>query len=197
MYGFADAPLIFSWVVRTRMYDAGFISHSLDVMAFLFYEKGRLLCHVIVHVDDFLFTASPTFDIDILISLFSWGSLTYLPTPLTFLNRQIERTGRASIKVHQSNYVSGIKTRKIPRGSKATSLSGAGITESLSCTGEGQFLASHSRPDISADISLAQRQKPTYEDLQVMYETLDYPRRLLTQASRSKVCHFASTNFCW
>ena len=80
MYGFADAPLIFSWVVRTRMYDAGFISHSLDVMAFLFYEKGCLLCHVIVHVDDFLFTASPIFDLDILTYFTFLMGITDIPS---------------------------------------------------------------------------------------------------------------------
>jgi len=174
MYGFADAPLIFSWVVRSRMYQAGFISHSLDVMAFLFYKTGVLVCMAIVHVDDFLFTASPTFDLKILIDLFTWGSLTMAPEEITFLNRQIIRVGPSSVKVHQSAYISSIKTRKPQRGVADVPLHKEGITEYLSCTGEGQFLASHSRPDIAADISLAQRQKPTHADLAIIYETLDY-----------------------
>ena len=50
-------------------------------------QDGRqtLVGVILVHVDDFLFTASPRFDINILTSLFSWGSYSYLPTPLTFL----------------------------------------------------------------------------------------------------------------
>ena len=42
MYGFADAPLIFSYVVRERMYSAGFVSHSLDIMCFLYFVEGVL-----------------------------------------------------------------------------------------------------------------------------------------------------------
>ena len=89
MYGFADAPLIFSWVVRTRMYGAGIISHTLDVMALILHDGGNLVCMVIVHVDDCLFTASPTFDLRRLLDLFTWGSLTFAPDEITFLNRQV------------------------------------------------------------------------------------------------------------
>jgi len=109
-----------------------------------------------------------------LIDLFTWGSVTMAPEEITFLNRQIKRVGPSSVKVHQSDYISSIKTRRPQRGVADVPLHGEGITEYLSCTDEGQFLTSHSRPDIAADISLAQRQKPMHADLAIIYETLDY-----------------------
>ena len=100
------------------------------------------------------------------------------PDVITFLNREVRRIGKDQVLVSQTAYTSNITVRALKRGiNRDASLDAIGITEYLSCTGEGQFLASHSRPDISADISLAQRQKPTYHDLAAMYEILSYVKK--------------------
>ena len=47
VYGLANAPLEWANEVRRRLYSVGFVSHSLDVMCFLYFQGNALLCILI------------------------------------------------------------------------------------------------------------------------------------------------------
>ena len=63
VYGLSSAP--WSWIceVITRMNSIGFVCHSLDIMLFLLYVNGELMCAALFHVDDVLITWEETWDI--------------------------------------------------------------------------------------------------------------------------------------
>ena len=179
VYGLANAPLEWANEVRRRLYSVGFVSHSLDVMCFLYFQGGTLLCILIFHVDDCLAAYSPDFDFSLLEDLFEWGSKTFAPDLIKFLGKAIRVltvNGELVVRVHQADYVKTVHVKRIPtaRLHGDPSLTPAERTEHRSCTGSGQWLSGASRPDLSAGVSLLQDGNPTITQLRDLYKLLEY-----------------------
>ncbi|CAK0846122.1 unnamed protein product, partial [Prorocentrum cordatum] len=110
IYGFADAPLVLCRHIRHKMYDLGFVSHSLDVMCVLKFDKGRLLAIVLWYVDDmFAVYAKSRFDFSQLEKVFVWGKLVYLPQELVWCGREINQYHDGRVVIIQKEYVKGLE----------------------------------------------------------------------------------------
>ena len=69
------------------MNSIGFVCHSLDIMLFLLYVNGELVCAALFHVDDVLITWDETWDIATFKQLFEWGEWNEAPNPLVYVAR--------------------------------------------------------------------------------------------------------------
>jgi len=179
VYGLANAPLEWANEVRRRLYGVGFVSHSLDVMCFMFFQGNVLLCILIFHVDDCLAAYSPKFDFSLLENLFEWGTKVFAPDTIRYLGKSIVTLtvkGEKVVRVHQAEYVKSVCVKRIPssRLKGDPNLSPPERTEHRSCTGSGQWLSGASRPDLSAGVSLLQDGNPTITQLRDLYKLLEY-----------------------
>jgi len=179
VYGLANAPLEWANEVRRRLYSVGFVSHTLDVMCFMFFQGHTLLCILIFHVDDCLAAYSPKFDFSLLEGLFEWGSKVFAPDPIEYLGKTIAVktvNGEKVIRVHQATYTKSVHVKRIPsqRLKGDPFLSPSERSEHRSCTGSGQWLSGATRPDLSAGVSLLQDGNPTISQLGDLYKLLEY-----------------------
>ncbi|CAK0896632.1 unnamed protein product, partial [Prorocentrum cordatum] len=177
IYGFADAPLVLCRHIRRQMCDLGFVRHSLDVMCFLKFDKGRLLAIVSWCVDDmFAVYAKSRFDFSQLEKVFVLGKLVYTPEELVWCGREINQYHDGRVVITQKEYIKGLEVRRIPssRIREGGSLTPAERTEMRSCIGSGQWFSGICRPDVSSYASLLQSEDPQISDLKEMYTTIEH-----------------------
>ncbi len=178
VYGLANAPFLFSKVVRSKMKRLGFVEHSLDCMLFLFYENSELIAIACFHVDDMLLACAPSYDLNRLKDAFTWGPWSSLrQCSLKFTGHQF-RLRNEDIIVHQQEFTLSTPTKRLRVGPATDRLlqSAEEYSEYRSCGGSLQWLSGHSRPDCSATTSLSQRDDPKLSDLAAMYETIEHAR---------------------
>ena len=149
-----------------------FQQHELDVCYFVLRdEQGNMRGGITTHVDDLLI-AAPTLELQAvqekLKAIFpvgSWESKDFEYTG----SRIVQDPETYEITVSQEDYVdSRLETVEIPRGSDPDHLADQ-VTkqDNMSAIGALSWLASQTRPDLQAAVSMAQkRQKnPTYQDV--------------------------------
>ena len=179
IYGLVNAPYEWCMEVMRRMYDLGFVSHSLDVMMFMsFDESGRLSCLGVFHVDDVLITWAPWFDIQKLRDSFEWGSWHDDGQVMVYCGREI-RVDHEHGHVHvcQSTFAKSTDVRAVSRDrlrSEQQALTSEERTEFRSCTGSLQYLSSNTRPALAAGTSLVQKGDLEISDLQEAYRLVEY-----------------------
>ena len=190
IYGLANAPRLWSLTVIKRLKELGFIQHSFDKMVFLLYDDNQELCAlIVVYVDDFFGIYRVDFDNSKVECAFKWGSFSNFEVnkTLTFKGKQLtlrqKTNGRHYLEVNQAEFIDGLETSKIPRGSDlASKLSAAQRAEFRSITGSLQWLCSQSRPELSAANSLANKgEATTVGDLKSLLEALDYAKSTRSQ----------------
>jgi hypothetical protein len=183
IYGMPDAALNHSLETRHRMYSAGFVSHSMDVMMFMIWDDdcvefcGGLVCIAAFHVDDMVMAYSPHFDPDIVFRLFTWGSMKFAPDVLKFTGKEIRSLPDGHVKITQTTYAEGIHVRRISAkdlARESQALTKPEVTEFLSCVGSGQWVASNAQAWIAAWVSLTQKGSPTILDLRDMYKLMEH-----------------------
>ena len=75
------------------------------MMFYFLNTANRLVCLLIVHVDDFLISYSEKlYDPTGLFGAFQWGTLSHAPDPIMFPGKQIEVLPGHRVKVHQRDY---------------------------------------------------------------------------------------------
>ncbi|CAJ1397606.1 unnamed protein product [Effrenium voratum] len=164
VYGLANAPRTWAREVTRRLLNSGFIRHSLDHM--VFYKFGtlkgqklrKLLCIVLVYVDDFLLTANELYDREEVLGLFSWGSQTLakLNESFTFKGKEIttiETKDGICVKLNQRKFIETITYGKISK----QRLQGP--------------------PELTPEEIAEHRSKSTIQDLQTLYDTADFLHR--------------------
>ena len=119
---------------------------------------------MIVHVDDFLCTYHQDFDAGILKDMFVWGSVTIVEPDSsgTYRGKEILKVRRGDkfvFKVTQEAFIEGLTSGSVPRGRSKTDekLSASEWKEFRSLAGSIQWLASQTRPEVAAVVSLSNR----------------------------------------
>ena len=180
IYGLVTAPWDWFQDASNRMRSVKYIHHSLDACCFVKREKGKLVMLLIFHVDDFLFTWHPDYDIAELKGLFTWGKWEVLKpgdpaSTLVFVGREVRQLLTGDIRVTQQSFLVNTPEGKV--GTKLDEpLTGPQITELRSCIGSLQCLSGNCRLDLAADTSLCQRKEPTGQDLADVFSTLRYAK---------------------
>ncbi|CAE8632217.1 unnamed protein product, partial [Polarella glacialis] len=185
VYGLANAPREWLLLVKTRLFAEGFVQHSLDHMVFMYFEaqadgSSRLLCVLMIHVDDLLMTYSELFTKDKVMKLFKWGSIKEAPCQIVYLGKEInsivDAAGVTTLNVTQVTYLRGTSFQPISRARMQADplLNTSEKTELKSCGGSLQWLAGSTRPDAAATTSLSMRDQPTIAELKQMYELILY-----------------------
>ncbi|CAE7750496.1 RE2 [Symbiodinium sp. CCMP2592] len=183
VYGLSNAPRLWSLTVIKRLCDLGYRQHSFDKMVFLkFNSQGELISLIIVYVDDFLGTYRSDYNVSEVHEAFKWGSLQSFEVgkPVTFKGKQItlrqRANGRHYLHVCQREFISGMASGKIPRGSKLEDpLTSEQRAEFRSVTGCLQWVSGQSRPELSAVNSLSNHgSSTTVGDLKGLYEAVDF-----------------------
>lgn len=190
IYGLASAPRTWFREVVRRMTSINFVQHHLDKMLFYKRLNGTLVAACIVYVDDFLITYRQDYQIQELFDLFKWGSqkelslqqaLEFKGKELTLKAKGTQPNGtpRYHLHVTQTKFIDNTDGGKVQRGRIADGppLTMSEQAEFRSMTGSLQWLASQTRPDIAAWVSLSNHGKETSPaDLASLYETLEYCR---------------------
>eukprot|EP00435_Cladocopium_sp_Y103_P015633 s906_g3.t2 len=183
IYGLANAPRTWFLEVVRRMKSINYLQHSLDHLLFYKIEAGELVSVCIVYVDDFLLTCRETYDKSELLDLFTWGSQKQLSLeqPLEFKGKELTLKKTKDDKFHlhvtQTKFIKNTEKGKVQKGriAQGPPLTTAEETEFRSVTGSLQWLASQTRPDIAAWVSLSSRGKETGPaELAQLYETLEF-----------------------
>ncbi|OLQ12591.1 Copia protein [Symbiodinium microadriaticum] len=182
VYGQANAPRRWYIHVRKVLTELGWITHTLDPCLFLFVEKVKGTDIVVavlgLHVDDLILACLNGFKhhLDAVYESFTWGK-AWESRDFVFVGRRIRQHPDHSITVDQASYVSEVPVTKT-KLDPAEPLSNHPelITEFRSGIGSLQWLASTTRGDISADVSLLQRPPPelTVADLLEINAVLRY-----------------------
>ena len=184
IYGLASAPRTWFKEVVRRMQSIDFVQHHLDRMLFYKRVNGRLMAACIVYVDDFLLTCRTDYRKEELLELFSWGSQKQLSIeqPLEFKGKElILKSSDKAFHLHvtQTKFIDNTDGGKLAKGriGQGGTLTSAEQAEFRSVTGSLQWLASQTRPEIAAWVSLANKGGETSPaDLSSLYETLEFCR---------------------
>ncbi|CAE7919464.1 GIP [Symbiodinium necroappetens] len=143
---------------------------------------SQLISIIIVYVDDFLGAYRSDYDVTEVHKAFKWGALQNFEVgkTVTFKGKQITLRQRANhryyLHVSQVEFIGGMASGKIPRGSKLDEpLTPAQRAEFRSVTGCLQWVAGQSRPELSAVNSLSNHGgATTLSDLEALYEAVDF-----------------------
>ena len=162
-----------------------FTQHHLDKMLFYKRQNGLLQAVCIVYVDDFLLTCRRGYKMQELTDLFKWGLQTELSEQqaIEFKGKELnlKRSSDGSLRLHvtQSKFMDNTDGGKLQKGriTQGGPLTTAEQTEFRSMTGSLQWLASQTRPEISAWVSLANKgSETTPSELASLYKTLEFCR---------------------
>ncbi|CAE7942565.1 CML10, partial [Symbiodinium sp. KB8] len=150
-FGLPDAPRVWYQKVHRRLSEKDFKQHGFDKCLYYHTDHaGRLRALLIVHVDDFLCTYHEDFDSEILRDMFVWGSVTIVEpdSPGTYRGKEINKVAKEDkfvFTVTQVAFIDGLTS-----GSEFRSLAGS-----------IQWLASQTRPEVAAVVSLSNRGSET------------------------------------
>ena len=192
IYGFANAPRVWSREVHRRLISAGYTRHSLDHQLYYLWqklpgEKYPSLCSIIiVYVDDFLMTHDVRYDRRHVLDLFTWGSQGELTRdqPLDFKGKEIhlefdEKDNVEYLRLTQQKFIDTLQSGKAAKSD--TPIRPDDLAEFRSVAGSLQWLSGQTRPDVASTVSLASKgSKSTYKDLASMYEAIDLLKRTKT-----------------
>ena len=182
-FGLPDAPRVWYQKVHRRLSEKDFKQHGFDKCLYYHTDHaGRLRALLIVHVDDFLCTYHEDFDSEILRDMFVWGSVTIVEpdSPGTYRGKEINKVAKEDkfvFTVTQVAFIDGLTSGSVPRGRSKTDekLTPSEWKEFRSLAGSIQWLASQTRPEVAAVVSLSNRgSETTVTDLKRLYETVDY-----------------------
>ena len=182
-FGLPDAPRVWYQKVHKKLVEKGFKQHCFDKCLYYYTDTtGRLRALMIVHVDDFLCTYHQDFDSDILRDMFVWGSVTIveLDSRGTYRGKEIRKVVKEDkfvFMVTQTAFIDGLTSGSVPRGRAKTDgrLTVNEWKEFRSLAGSIQWLASQTRPEVAAVVSLSNRGGETsVTDLKRLYETVNY-----------------------
>ncbi|CAK9105688.1 unnamed protein product, partial [Durusdinium trenchii] len=183
-YGLSNAPRIWYKHVCTVLSQNKFRMHDLDRCLFYHVSEAtgeeKVDCVLIIHVDDVLAVYSDRFSLEILETMFEWGSVTKLDgtNEGTYRGKEIklfEEAGEWKVKVTQKEFCKTLEPPRNLPGKMDDKLTPAGWKEFRSLAGCLQWLASQSRPPLAAVTSLSNKgSDTTFRDLKNLGEALLY-----------------------
>ncbi|CAE7733615.1 GIP [Symbiodinium sp. CCMP2592] len=161
VYGQSNAPRRWYLHVADKLQALGWMRHTLDPCLWMkLSPDGSTICSVLgLHVDDVILAALEGSESNLheVEGAFEWGG-PWEHTEFTFIGRRIKQHSDWSLSVDQESYVAEVPPTKV-KLDPATSLAAHAdlLTEYRSGIGSLQWLASTTRPDVAADVSLIQR----------------------------------------
>ena len=182
VYGLVNAPWNFyQHVIKKMVREAKFVQHPLESCIVLRFVAGVLVAAVLIHVDDFASIASGSFDVSIVKNLFAWGSWKEVEidgAPGTYKAQQIHIERNGCVAVGQAEFARTIRTAPISTARRAAeqALRPSERTEFKSVTGSVLHLAGHTRADLAAAVSLAQKGDLTLDELDQINEVAEFAR---------------------
>ncbi|CAK0901104.1 unnamed protein product [Prorocentrum cordatum] len=209
LYGQSTAPYLWYKHVVTTFLALGSKLHSLDSALFLwFFPNNELACAVGMHVDDALAAHHPKFDFTPIEKAIKWRGWQW--DNFVFLGEEYQRLRQGpysgSLFVHQAAYTKAIAVTKV--GFMASTRSSSKLTRSEredleSAVGSLQWLSGHTRPDLSAAVSLVQRTDPELNDLRMAMKHVEYAHRtaqtgiLIVRVDLSRACFVSFADSSW
>ena len=174
-YGLYDASRKWYMAVRETLLNMKMKSVSGDDAFFYYLKDGKLIGLCILHVDDFLIGGNDYFHNLVskhLVGKFTFGKIEMEKFKFTGLNIRQTSDG---IFVDQNEYIQSIKPIKIDKFvDKSTKLSKEKFAQYRALTGQLNWAAENTRPDIAFDTrELATKNKEaTYQDLHTANKVL-------------------------
>ncbi|CAK0884583.1 unnamed protein product [Prorocentrum cordatum] len=209
LYGQSTAPYLWYKHVVTTFLALGSKLHSLDSALFLwFFPNNELACAVGMHVDDALAAHHPKFDFTPIEKAIKWRGWQW--DNFVFLGEEYQRLRQGpysgSLFVHQAAYTKAIAVTKV--GVMSSTRSSSKLTRSEredleSAVGSLQWLSGHTRPDLSAAVSLVQRTDPELNDLRMAMKHVEYAHRtaqtgiLIVRVDLSRACFVSFADSSW
>ena len=155
VYGLSDASRNWYFSVRKLLKTHGCQQSSSDPGLFFWHDDGQLGGIIIVHVDDFIWSGKPKFEIDIIEKIRS----TFLcgkeaEKSFRYIGLDIQHTENG-IALHQQTYIDEIKpisiapSRSVRKNDDLNQDEMSLLRESI---GQFNWVATQSRPDISYDV---------------------------------------------
>ena len=191
-YGLCDAPLLWYEEASSRLLRRNWKKHPLDNCCFMLQgenkgdKPGPLVGLIIVHVDDFLLTGSPSDPIfkqamSHLQEDFSFGKWDQLTTgqPLKYCGGVIKMTSNTDIEVSYEEYIKKICPMTIAKGRKDTDqVSPAEVSAARGLIGALQWPATQGVPSLCASMSLQAGEVPkgTVHDLKELNKSLRFAK---------------------
>ena len=161
VYGQSNAPRRWYLHVADKLSGLGWVRHTLDPCLWMRLSPDTTaVCSVLgLHVDDVILATLPGTEDHLheVEKAFEWGG-PWEHSDFTFIGRRIKQHEDGSLTVDQANYVAEVPPTKItldpetPLGDHPDL-----ITEYRSGIGSLQWLASTTRADVAADVSLIQK----------------------------------------
>ncbi|CAK0894981.1 unnamed protein product [Prorocentrum cordatum] len=209
LYGQSTAPYLWYKHVVTTFLALGSKLHSLDSALFLwFFPNNELACAVGMHVGDALAAHHPKFDFTPIEKAIKWRGWQW--DNFVFLGEEYQRLRQGpysgSLFVHQAAYTKAIAVTKV--GVMSSTRSSSKLTRSEredleSAVGSLQWLSGHTRPDLSAAVSLVQRTDPELNDLRMAMKRVEYAHRtaqtgiLIVRVDLSRACFVSFADSSW
>ncbi|CAK0793116.1 unnamed protein product [Prorocentrum cordatum] len=209
LHGQSTAPYLWYKHVVTTFLALGSKLHSLDSALFLwFFPNNELACAVGMHVDDALAAHHPKFDFTPIEKAIKWRGWQW--DNFVFLGEEYQRLRQGpysgSLFVHQAAYTMAIAVTKV--GVMSSTRSSSKLTRSEredleSAVGSLQWLSGHTRPDLSAAVSLVQRTDPELNDLRMAMKHVEYAHRtaqtgiLIVRVDLSRACFVSFADSSW
>ena len=173
VYGLVNSPRLWWRVVAGWLVKHGWKMLRTDVSVFAFFDCGRVVAAIAVHVDDLLIGAEHWKYLQDLKAAFTWGD--WKRDFLTFCGRQVEYTRGKYILLHQETFASGMEVSSLPRARRQeqkSPLTPNEVSELRSVNGCLQWVGGQTRIDLLANTSLQQGPEPDVETLIKAYSLL-------------------------
>ena len=153
-YGLNDASRNWFFSVKEELLRLQMKQSKLDNALFRYYKNGHLEGLMVLHVDDFLFCGTKSFDDEVIENLskkFNVGKRSANNFKYIGLNINENENG---IYVHQNEYAEELEELHIPmhrKSDKQSSLTAFEKEKLMSVAGQLNWLATQTRPDLSYD----------------------------------------------
>ena len=188
VYGLRNAPRAWYTRIRRDLIAMGARPHQLDSCLFMIYDKGKLVGMVGVYVDDCLIVgdnksrAWTTFK-QKLLNAYTWSP--WEDNDFTFTGVRLQKLKTGAIKLTQAEYCTKqLHQVSIGKVDPETACTPDQLTQLRGADGSLQWLATNTRLDLGAPVSIAQgnHSKPQVKHLQdsnklirTAYATSDTP----------------------
>ena len=181
VYGLNSAPRAWHNTLREALLEAGWSQSALDPCLYILRQAGRTVGACIVYVDDLALAGhGAAFDHSVKMLKSRFDFRKWRVGSGTFVGSTVTQHKDYSIELHQEGFVRNLNPIRVsPKAMNSALASPQQIHEARTLMGGLQWLASQTRPDIGAQVSLAQQAfpSPTVKDLRMMNQALRRARQ--------------------
>jgi Reverse transcriptase (RNA-dependent DNA polymerase) len=216
LYGLKQAAYVWNQTLHEALEDCGFVQNETDKCLYV-YLKGEDICYLLFHVDDILVASSNAGLISKLMArVGAKFELKDIGCIKSYLGVEVDRDENGHFMISQTKYINAIieaaglkdaKDSKFPMDTGYYKLDGKFLSDNelyRKLVGMLLYLATNTRPDISASVSILSQRvtKPRDVDMNEVKRVVRYLRgtrnlklHLSTQGSTKSLFAYSDANW--